>query len=465
MKTFTRRLAMVLAIAVMAAFGAVPVQAEHNEDDHSPNLVQRARKQIKISKDLTAQGSDLAFKGRFIYAGSYQGPSVWAISKRKPFLKQLSFLKCDGGQGDVSIYGDYLFVSVDAARAGPTCKAEDTAPASQAQFTSGDVFEGLRIIDVSDPRRPVEAGHVDMPCGSHTHTLLPGEETSLIYIQSYPLGNQPSDCTIASHRKVQIVEFPNSNPSKAKLLDKTFDVSPNIGCHEMTTVPEKGLIFGACISDSRIWDISKDPTAPELLATIKQPEIQINHSTAVTWDLKYLVLGDEYGGAAGGGGCTGDEDSDVGAAWIYDITDPSAPTNVSHHSLARVPDPPDDEREAANFRCTNHLFNIIPMKDPKKYIMANSYYMGGIAVIDFSDPADPKEIGYYVHKPSGVQPDTWAAYWYNGRIYTNDYLSNLGVGSYFFKGGGKKKAYFFTKRTPLNPNGEFNPQTQIFSFR
>ena len=68
-----------------------------------------------------------------------------------------------------------------------------------------------------------------------------------------------------------------------------------------------------------------------------------------------------------------------------------------------------------------------------------------------------------MHKPQGIQPDTWAAYWYNGRIYTNDYLSQLGVGSYFAKGYGKKQAYFF-KKTPLNPNGEFNPQVQIPSW-
>lgn len=462
MRRGLRTLALVACAALIAGLGTVPVQAEHNEDDHSGNMIQKARKQIRIDKELTAQGSDLAFKGRFVYAGSYSGPSIWAITKKKPFLKQLSFLNCVGGQGDVSIHGDYLFVSVDAARAGPSCAPEDSVPATQAQFSSGEVFEGLRIVDVSNPKRPEQVATVDMPCGSHTHTLLPGEKTSYVYIQSYPLGNQPSDCTVLSHRKVQIVEYPTDDPTKAKLLDATIDTTPAIGCHEMTTLPEQGLMFGACIDESRIWDISKDPTKPELLATIHNQDIQIHHSTAVTWDGKYLVLGDEYAGAAGGGGCTGDEDSTIGAAWIYDITDPASPTLVGHHSLPRVPDAPDDEREAQNFRCTNHLFDVIPMKDPKKYYMANSYYMGGIAVIDFSDPTDPTELGHYVHKPEGIQPDTWAAYWYNGRIYTNDHTSNLGVGSYFFKGAGKKKTYFFRK-TPLNPNGEFNPQVQIFS--
>lgn len=456
----------VLALFAMVAgsLGSIPVAADHNEDDHSKNLIQKARKQIKITKDLSGQGSDLAFKRKFVYAGSYQGPSIWKITKRKPWIKQLGTLVCNGGQGDVSITGNHLIVSVDSPRAGRSCSPDDTGAATQAQYAAGDVAEGLRIVNVKNPRRPRQVKFVDMPCGSHTHTLLPGRKTSYIYVQSYPLGNQPADCTVASHRKVQIVKFPTNNPAKAKLLDKTIDVTPVIGCHEMTTFPKKKLIFGACINESRIWDISESPTEPELLATIHNPDIQIHHSTAVTWDGKYLILGDEYGGAAGGGGCTGDENSTVGAAWIYDITDPTDPVNVGHHSLPRVPDPPDDDREAQNFRCTNHLFNVIPMKNPKKYLMANSYYMGGIAVINFSDPTDPTEIGHYVHKPEGIQPDTWAAYWYNGRIYTNDHLSNLGVGVYSFKGAKRRQTHYFRK-TPLNPNGEFNPQVQIKSWK
>jgi hypothetical protein len=460
-----RRIRIVALATLIGLFagvlGAMPGQAGHNEDNHSENLVQKTELPIKAGKDLLAQGSDLAFKGRLMVAGSYQGPSMWKIFQRKPYLKQIGFMNCAGGQGDVSVVGDYVFVSVDSPRAGPSCKPADTAAASQAQAASGEVFEGLHIIDISDPTRPKEAGSVDMPCGSHTHTLLPGLKTSYIYIQSYPLGNQPSDCTALGHRKVQIVEFPTDDPTKAKLLEDSIDVSPMIGCHEMTTFPKLGLMFGACINESRVWDISKDPTKPELIAQIQNPDIQIHHSTAVTWDGKYLVLGDEYAGAAGGGGCTGDEDATVGAAWIYDITDPAAPSLVGHHALPRLLTPPASTREAENFRCTNHLFDVIPMKDPKKYIMANSYYMGGIAVIDFSDPTDPTEIGYYVNLTAeGIQPDTWTAYWYNGRIYTNDYLSLNGIGAYQFKGTGRKKAYFF-RSSELNPAGEFNPQVQI----
>ncbi len=462
MKKRLRVFALGATVALLAGLATVPVQAGHNDDDHSKNFVQRVRKPIKIEKDLLAQGSDLAFKGRLVIAGSYQGLAIFKTLKRKPFLKQISFFQCPGGQGDVSVYRDYVFFSVDSTLVGEKCNAEDTATAPASQYGADAHWEGLRIFDISDPKNIEYVKGIKTACGSHTNTLLPGEDKSYIYIESYPLSGQSvGGCNYAIHRKTQIIEFPNDDPTKAKLLEQTVDTSPAPGCHDITTFPEKELMFGACINQSMIWSI-KDPTAPELLSVIENPNIQIHHSTAMTWDAKILILGDEYAGAAGGGGCTGDEDATVGAAWFYDVTDPTNPTLLGHHSLPRVPEHADSADEAERFRCTNHNFNVIPMKDPKKYLLAVSYYMGGIAVVDFSDATDPTEVAHYVHTPGGVPQDTWAAYWYQGRIYTNDYLSLHGVGSYFFKGSGKKKAYFF-KSTPFNPEAEMNPQVQIFA--
>lgn len=454
--SFASVLLSVLLVVGLVSGGIVAVAtAGHNDDDeHSENFKQLARKPIKIEKDVFAEGSDLAFSGNKVIAGSFQGLGVFKILQRKPFIKQLGFGQCLGGQGDVTVFGKFVFFSVDSPRVGPGCTPDESAAATSDRHVAGQAWEGLRIFSIEDPTRPRQVAAIDISCGSHTNTLLPGETKSYIYVNSYPLGAQGQDCSVASHRKVQIVEFPNSDPSKAKLLDKTIDVSPMIGCHDFTTFPDRDLLAGACVNQSRIWDIS-DPTAPELLSTIQNEQMQIHHSTAMTWDGKILVLGDEYGGAAGGGGCTGDEDSTVGAAWFYDVSDPSNPQLLGSHSLARIPDPPDDTREGQNYRCTNHNFNVIPVRNGK-YLLAVSYYMGGISIVDFTDPTDPTEIAYYVNKPGGVQPDTWAAYWYNGRIYTNDFLSKLGVGVYRFKGTTNQTQTRFFK-------GDMNPQVQFDS--
>jgi hypothetical protein len=142
----------------------------------------------------------------------------------------------------------------------------------------------------------------------------------------------------------------------------------------------------------------------------------------------------------------------VGAMWFYDVTDPASPKNVGHYSLPRVPDI-DSADELARFRCTTHIYTILPMKDPKKYIAVSSFYSGGISAVDFSDPANPKEIGHYLMQPKGVNPDSWSAYWYNGRVYTNDHSSLLGVGVFRIRGLEEDKVLYY-KRT-------LNPQTQI----
>ena len=125
-----------------------------------------------------------------------------------------------------------------------------------------------------------------------------------------------------------------------------------------------------------------------------------------------------------------------------------------------------DAITGARPRWTNHNFSVIPMRDPKKYLFAVSYYLGGIAVVDFSNPADAKEIGYYrMDNDQSATQDTWSSYWYNGRIYTNDHGSGHGVGVYEFDGTTSTKTTKFFGPGPLNQQGEVNPQVQIWSFR
>lgn len=446
-------MAVLIAVMLVAAGVAPANQLSHNDDDHSDNFVQKARVPIKIDKGVFAQGSDLAFKGNLLYAGTFEGLGIFKLLRRKPFIKQIGFAQCPGGQGDVTVYGNYVFFSVDATLTGPKCTPEDTTAASPAVVTAGEHWEGLRIFDVSDPTRPRWVKSILTDCGSHTNTLLPGETKSYIYIESYPISGQNPNCNAETHRKFQIIEFPSNDPPKAKLLEETVDVTPAPGCHDITTFPDRNLMAGACINQSMIWNI-ENPVAPELLATIENPDIQIHHSTAMTWDGNILVLGDEYSGATGVGGCNGDEESTVGAAWFYDVSDPANPTLQGHHALPRIPPPVEDPNEASRFLCTNHNFNVIPVRN-NKYFLAVSYYMGGIAVVNFSDPTNPTEVAHYLTRPGGVSQDTWSSYWYNGRIYTNDYRSRLGIAVYQFKGTtNQTQTRFF--RGAMNPQVQFD---------
>lgn len=451
MRAQTWKTITMLVAIVAGLLAGIPAQAGHNNDEHTKNLNRLAQVPIQAGKNLKGQGSDLAFKNDLLIAGSYEGLGIFKLLDSKPYLKQIGFAYCPGGQGDVSVLGDYVFFSVDSALVGEKCSGEDTTSAGPDQYAAGEAWEGLRIFDISDPSRPRWVKSIDMPCGSHTHTLLPGEKKSYIYVQSYPLSGQGTDCNYATHRKVQILEFPTDDPTKAKLLEETVDTSPAIGCHDITTFPDRKIMAGACISQSMIWSV-KNPKEPELLSTIYNPSIMIHHSTAMTWDGKILVLGDETGGAAAGGG-PGHKDSRTGAAWFYDVSDPANPVELGSHSYPRTPPTPTTDT-ASRWRWTNHNFNVVPLRDGKRNLLVVCYYMGGIAVVDFTDPANTEELGYYKIDPSKVQQDTWSSYWYNGRIYTNDHASQLGIGVYEFKGTtSQSDTYFF--------EGEMNPQVQF----
>lgn len=455
---------MLLPALIAGLLGVVPAQAGHNEDIHSDNVKQLTRKPIKIDKDLTAQGSDLTFKGNRMYAGSYQGTGLFKIvSKRKGYIKQIGFHPCPGGQGDVSVVGTTAFIAIDSPGSNsgesPVCNNTKSTGFYENEKSTG--LEGVRIVDFANPKQPKQVGFIATKCGAHTQTLVPDGDTTYMYVQSYPV-NQAADCNAAAgHGGVSIISFPTNDPSKAK-LESVFDITPTplpndapIGCHDLQAWPEKNIVIAACITESQVWDIS-NPAKPEILSRITNPDVQIWHSAAFTWDGKYAIISDEYGGAAGGGGCTGDKDGTVGAMWFYDITDPTNPVLKGNYSLPRVP-PNDDEQEAQRFRCTTHLYTILPMKDESRYIAISSYYSGGLSMVDFTDPANPEELAYYLPLPGGITPDTWSSYWYNGRVYTNDYLSGHGLGVYKFPGTGRKKVKYY--------DGGLNPQTQIARFK
>ena len=66
--------------------------------------------------------------------------------------------------------------------------------------------------------------------------------------------------------------------------------------------------------------------------------------------------------------------------------------------------------------CTVHQGNFVRTRD--RYLSVSAWYQGGVNVIDFTDPRNPREIAWY---DAGVGPegsDNWSAYWYEGPIST-----------------------------------------------
>ena len=68
--------------------------------------------------------------------------------------------------------------------------------------------------------------------------------------------------------------------------------------------------------------------------------------------------------------------------------------------------------------CSVHNGNVIPVAS--RYLLVAAWYEGGTSVIDFTNPAAPREIAYYDAVVGRGAADTWSSYWYNGTIYAND---------------------------------------------
>ena len=460
---------------IAAGLGNIPATASHNQDTHSDNAKKLIREPIMVESDreeasTRARGSDLAFQRRLMVAGSYEGTGLFRMQRRNPELKQIGFHDCPGSQGDVSIWNDIVFVSIDSPSSNNvesrTCNNTGTTGPDGATSPSSLGKEGIRVVDISNRSNPKQVGFVETICGSHTHTLVPGRRWVYMYVQSYPLGAPSGKCNQVEFRQFSILRFPKANPAQLEYfgtgpIPNVFDDPlpahlPTIGCHDSTAYPQKNIAVSACISNSAILDISR-PGHPKILSVIDNPAIEIHHTTAITWDGDYAIVSDEHAGAAGGGGCEGGKEGTVGEMWFYNITNRATPFTNSdwHYQLPRQPIA-DSPEEAERYRCTTHNYNMLPMRDRDRYVAVSAYYMGGWSMVDFSDPANPKEIAYYLPEVKDKLPDMWSTYWYNGRIYSNEHATRLGVSAFKRSNNGRGQVHFFRPR--------LNPQTQVAAF-
>src|SRR5947209_11798780 len=151
------------------------------------NLGDVAKKAPKSRQMVMAQlafaNSDLAFQGNYLFQGNFYGVNVYDISNPAQ-TKQLTTLVCPGGQGDVSVYKNLLFMSVEMANGRIDCGTQGFPPAPPqpegaekpkkrpAPVAQKDRFRGVRIFDISDIRNPKQVAAVQTCRGSHTHTLV-----------------------------------------------------------------------------------------------------------------------------------------------------------------------------------------------------------------------------------------------------------------------------------------------------
>jgi hypothetical protein len=82
----------------------------------------------RSSNSLNFSNSDLAFSGTLVFIGNFNGFNTYDIeTPKKPQL--FASVVCPGGQGDVSVYGHLLFMSVEQTRGRVDCGTQGVAAA------------------------------------------------------------------------------------------------------------------------------------------------------------------------------------------------------------------------------------------------------------------------------------------------------------------------------------------------
>ena len=103
---------------------------------------------------LSFSNPDMAFSGDTLVAGNYHGFNVYDLGNQG-IPELISSVVCPGGQGDVSIVGDLLIMSVQETRSRLDCGLQGIA-----EDVSEERFRGLRIFDISDLVEPKQVGAV-----------------------------------------------------------------------------------------------------------------------------------------------------------------------------------------------------------------------------------------------------------------------------------------------------------------
>jgi hypothetical protein len=469
MKQFRRLSAVTLVLGMLLTIpGPARAVPDDNTDPTSPMTAVYGDADQRHNLELLSNAprptaytqSDLAFWGRYAFAGNYNGFRILDISDPAHPV-QLRNVACHGAQGDVSVWNGLLFVSVDRPQTSGQCASQDTATGFAAPYRTQAGWEGIRIFDVRDPanRPPTLIGAVKTTCGSHTHTLVPdATDAKLIhlYIASYPTGstNLTTDCQ-PPHGILSIVHVRLDNPAAATVTKHALDPdtlpqkgTSAKGCHDITVFLESNLAAGSCLGEGQLWDISNraNPTLTNPVH-VRNANMAFWHSAALTWDGKYVAFGDEAGGGSANV-CKADDPTTVGAIWFYAVQKSDGRDELivnsalSHYKLPRA-------QAGTTQNCVAHNFNFLTRRD--RHILVSAWFQGGTSVVDVTNPRLPTEIAYYDPAPLATSGSAgqWSTYWYNGFIYAND--RTRGVDIFMLRDAAAVDA----QRLPY-----MNPQTQ-----
>jgi hypothetical protein len=404
----------------------------------------------RFANMLGFANSDLAFSGTHAFMGNFHGFNTYDVENgRRP--KLLASVVCPGGQGDVSVHGNLLFMSVEQTRGRIDC-----GTGGVQDKVSSERFRGVRIFDITDLNKPRQIAAIQTCRGSHTHTLVSDpKDPATLYVYGSGTssvraaeelagcsGLKPEEDPNTALFSIDVIKVPLAHPEQAAVVNRprifadigsgniaglwsggdhgpgTQKTSTTNQCHDITVFPEMGLAAGACSGNGLLLDIS-DPVHPKRLDFATDKNFAYWHSATFNNDGTKVIFTDEWGGGTRPR-CRASDPPTWGADAIFDIVD----RKLQFKGYFKMPAPQTEQEN-----CVAHNGSLIPV--PGRDIMVQAWYQGGVSMFDFTDSAHPVEIAYFDRGPIDAKTlitgGYWSAYWYNGFVYASEIARGIDI--------------------------------------
>lgn len=438
-----------------------------------------------VIAQLAFANSDLAFQGNHLFQGNFYGMTIYDISNPAQ-VKPLTSMVCPGGQGDVSVYKNLMFMSVEMPNGRIDCgvegfppeppsadekdkdkdkdksadkdkKDDDKEKKRKIPAAQKERFRGVRIFDISDIQNPKQVAAVQTCRGSHTHTLVldpKDKENVYIYVSGTSFVRQPEELAGCSGEKpdkdpntalfrIDVIEVPVAAPQNARIVSSprvfidartgALNGLNNGGTHGKKG-PEKPSDSDQCHDITVYTAIGLAAGACSgngIVLDIKDP-IHPKRLDAVN-DPNYSYWHSASFSNDGskvvftdewGGGLGARCRPNDPNKWGADAIFNLKEGKLTFANYYKMPAAQGDSEN-----CVAHNGSLVPV--PGRDIEVQGWYQGGVSVVDFTDPEHPFEIAYFDRGP--IDPKTlilggdWSAYWYNGYIYGSEIARGLDV--------------------------------------
>ena len=401
-------------------------------------------------KFVGVTNSDLAFTGKYVVQGNYNGFQVFDISNPAAPKMVLAYL-CPASQSDVSVYKNLLFVSGEGQTGRLDCGIQGVP-----EPVSKERLRGIRIFDITDIANPKYVSNVQTCRGSHTHTVVTDpSDPANVYI--YVSGSSrvrsaeelpgcqdgPIEDPNSARFRLEVIRVPIAEPQKAAIVTspRVFNdlappprrvEAPEPGrparpartpsgpnqCHDITAYPALGLAGGACGGYGLLLDI-REVAHPIRIDAAADLNMSFWHSATFSNDGKKILFSDEWGGGSQPR-CRDTDKYEWGANALFALENGKM-TFKSYYKMPAV--------QTSTENCVAHNGSLLPI--PGRDVMVQGWYQGGISVFDWTDVSNPKEIAYFDRGP--VNPDrlisggSWSVYWYNGLIVSSEIARGLDI--------------------------------------